>query len=198
MRPWVKWGIVTDGRIRWTSECETGDEVFRDDVMFNTHKRDMINSYRVFNWCMGIAGLFFLLAFYLTIEPFMIVLMAMFWGSVLLTIGEVVEWRTLLFGTVIYQLGVLVFQIKLIGTHRVFIPFDQVKDVKRSSYYIDIYTGWSFKKFRISLGELGEPGTNVLMGCIKDDTPSPGPEPPKLVLYSAGGVWPQDAPPNSR
>jgi hypothetical protein len=192
MKSWVRWGIVRDGRVQWTSEFEKGEEIFRDDLAFADHKRGMVSSLRFFNWLVGLAGVVFLLFFLYTTDTLLLLLVILFFFILFLSVGEAYAWRSLEFGTVIHEDGVLTFQVRLTETRRVFVPFDQIKKVKRSGYYIDLHTRDWLHYFRIAYEELTERGADVLIAWMKGERPPVAKEPPKLVLYSTKGVLGQD------
>lgn len=197
MRPWVKWGIVRSGRVRWTDDFETGEEVFRDDLAFIDHRRGMIGSLRVFNWLVGLTSIIVMIGFLYSGDPFVAFLLVLFFSVLVLSVGEAYAWRSIDFGTVVYELGVLVFQIGLSGTRRVFVPFDQIREVRRSPDFIDLIVKGRLRYFRIAAEELTALGLDVLTAWMRGERPAVVTEPPKLVLYSTSGITPGDHHPPS-
>ena len=175
--------VVVKGKMKRTEGFETGRLLHEDLEGFERARAmGLKNAWRGFYFFLISVVIITIVLFFIKAIEFFVIIPILWPIFIFQEWMSIRAWRSLDHGKRIYERGVETYLIQGWFTARHFVPFNEIKEWKRSDQFVHIKASrWALAWF-IDVDEVGEEGLDLLCSIL-DGTYKAEAEPPKLVLY---------------
>ena len=175
--------VVVDGKLKRTEAFETGHLLAEDPEGF---ERARAKGLKRAKWVLYIyipAVVASLVVILLFLDPVFILFLSIMWFTFIpQELLSIRTWRDLDHGKRVFDRGVETYLVTGWKGIRYFVPYNEIKEWKRSDQSVNIKTSRRLLTWTIDAEEVGEEGLELLVSIL-DGSYKTDVEPPKLVLY---------------